>query len=596
MVTDWIRGQYHTRPHWQAERPAQDHIPDDGRFYEPGVIRSPPLTIGRALREQCNINYQSYFLAVLTEEGEVAYFSGPENLPNEEIPRIFQMQKFLHWQKRATSVTGPSHDDSGFGYEDLYHRDDPPFASRRRFDRHRDLAIDRSDDDVPPTYRTRKRQRANLNRRGPDDDEPPVITRSKKGIKVGNSDEVWDFYGQRFRNIQQNACKLIAKAWVKAVAPKKQTNNPYTAGDDAAPDWWPKPWGPTKDDKVRHLEPDHLLKKERVYLLTHILRLIVEPNASQHPDIQKLNINVAALEEVTTDALSSFFNDKDNTNNAKKKPFLREIFKVARHEEQYKRGEIDANTEVFVMADDKIPDNYQSDDEAGQVREDEENNMSVRSSRASPPRTTAPHSIISASSNSHSPVTNLQNAPFMGEIPVRGPQYPSNLIPPDLSSGQHSYVDSGNMAVGGPAPLQAHGSMHLQEMIPSPHDSSRRPSLFNSPATEFPSPSGPGLYSGNWQQGTTAPGNAALYAYQQPPPQPPGAFVPPQGVPLNQGTQYLSNSYHGLPHPNDVYRGGNVGQSPVAHGSGYANYISHDGRTIPNNGMKIEPLNRGPLH
>jgi len=111
--------------------------------------------------------------------------------------------------------------------------------------------------------RHRKRHRIAPNRRLPDDDEPPIIVRSKKGIRIGNSDEVWEFYGMRFRTIQQNACKLIAKIWVKAVAPKKQTHNPYTAGDEKAPDWWPKPWGPTKDDKVRHVEPDHLLKKGR---------------------------------------------------------------------------------------------------------------------------------------------------------------------------------------------------------------------------------------------------------------------------------------------------------------------------------------------
>ena len=68
--------------------------------------------------------------------------------------------------------------------------------------------------------------------------------------------------------------------------------------------------------------------------------MIVEPNESQHPDIQKLNINVAKLEEVTMDALSSFFSDNDKNNNLKKKPYITEIFKMARAEEQYKRGEI----------------------------------------------------------------------------------------------------------------------------------------------------------------------------------------------------------------------------------------------------------------
>lgn len=40
------------------------------------------------------------------------------------------------------------------------------------------------------------------------------------------------------------------------------------------------------------------------------------------------------------DALSTFFSDKDNTNNAKKKPYLKEIFKVAKQEERYRNGEM----------------------------------------------------------------------------------------------------------------------------------------------------------------------------------------------------------------------------------------------------------------
>ena len=68
--------------------------------------------------------------------------------------------------------------------------------------------------------------------------------------------------------------------------------------------------------------------------------MIVLPNDKQHPDIQKLNLNVAKLEEATFEALSGFFADKDNPNNAKKKPYLKEIFKVVRFEERFKNGEI----------------------------------------------------------------------------------------------------------------------------------------------------------------------------------------------------------------------------------------------------------------
>ena len=79
---------------------------------------------------------------------------------------------------------------------------------------------------------------------------------------------------------------------------------------------------------------------ERVHLLNHILRMIVEPSKTQHPDIQKLNLNVRKLEEITTEALSAFFTDKENPANGKKRPYLNEIFKVAKQEERFKNGEI----------------------------------------------------------------------------------------------------------------------------------------------------------------------------------------------------------------------------------------------------------------
>lgn len=68
--------------------------------------------------------------------------------------------------------------------------------------------------------------------------------------------------------------------------------------------------------------------------------MVTEPNRLQHQDIQKLNITVSKLEEVTFEALSSFFADAENPNNAKKKPYLKEIFRVAKYEERYKNGEI----------------------------------------------------------------------------------------------------------------------------------------------------------------------------------------------------------------------------------------------------------------
>lgn len=139
------------------------------------------------------------------------------------------------------------------------------YGGRRQYDRRRTQGLIGYDDET--CYRTRKRQRGGLSGRRDvalEDDLPAVqVVLSKKGIRVGNKEEVWKFCDQRFKNIQQTACKLIAKAWVKLIAPKKQSNHPYTGADAKAPDWWPKPWGTSRDEKVRHKEPDHLYKPGR---------------------------------------------------------------------------------------------------------------------------------------------------------------------------------------------------------------------------------------------------------------------------------------------------------------------------------------------
>jgi hypothetical protein len=87
-------------------------------------------------------------------------------------------------------------------------------------------------------------------------------------------------------------------------------------------------------------ENDVLIFPERIRLLVHILRMIVEPPEKQCPTVLKLGLNVRKLEEVTMEAMSNWFNDKEHPENAQKRPFLKEIFKIAKAEERYKNGEI----------------------------------------------------------------------------------------------------------------------------------------------------------------------------------------------------------------------------------------------------------------
>lgn len=93
------------------------------------------------------------------------------------------------------------------------------------------------------------------------EEESMPSTPVKRTITISDEKALWAFYEERFKTIQQTACKLIAKAWVKAVEPKKQSTHPYTGRDEKAPEWWPRPWGPNQEHRVRHKEPDHLYKR-----------------------------------------------------------------------------------------------------------------------------------------------------------------------------------------------------------------------------------------------------------------------------------------------------------------------------------------------
>lgn len=432
--------------------------------------------------------------------------------------------------------------------------------------------------------RKRPRPRNPLN----EDDDTPMTVSSRRGIKVGDSDAVWSFYEQRFKNCQQTACKLIAKAWVKAVEPKKQSTHPYTGSDEKAPDWWPKPWGPTKDDKVRHKEPDHLYKRERVHLLAHILRIVLEPNTKQHPDIRKLGLNVAKLEETTAEALSSFF--MDNEANARKKPYLTEIFKVARQEERYKNGEIDGSTEIYVMAEDKVPESYPSEnDETGSfIKDDDE--VEPTSKASSTMGTTMRPSVRTDAAT----LSGLPNDQFIGELPMRGSQFQPPMMG-DLTP-QHSFVDNGNMQVHSQAGVAATGSNLALEMVPSPHDASRRPSVFS----DFPSPGATNMYTQSWQTNSNGATGSPMYAYAtQQSNMEAGPFVSP-GVPMDPNQSFMSAaSFEDAPRPgynanqNGMFRPEEMPAASVAQAGGY-NYVTNDGRGMMP--QVVDNVTRTPMH
>ncbi|GAB0135833.1 hypothetical protein EsDP_00004156 [Epichloe bromicola] len=551
------------RPAWKS--PSAAHYADKAN--------EPPQQIDEALRSRCGIAAKQYFVAAISEDGKPMTFLSPGQKLNDAIIRqFFDVGKFQHVMARIEAGTDPIIDDT-FGVEDVAFNRNGSRGRIRGPDRRRGSIFDGWNNSVRQV-RKRPRPRHPVN----DDDDVPMTVSSLKGIKISDADAVWNFYEQRFKNCQQTACKLIAKAWVKAVEPKKQSTHPYTGSDEKAPDWWPKPWGPTKDDKVRHKEPDHLYKRERVHLLAHILRLVVEPNTKQHSDLQKLGLNVKKLEEATHEALSSFF--LDNETNAKKRPYLNEIFKMARQEERFKNDEIDGSTEVYVMAEDKIPDNYASDNEDGPFPKEEDDNDIPRPNKVNAQQ----QCVVQTPTTGPTATQPLHggHGPFMSELPVRGNSYNSAMVPAEISNQPHTFVDNGGITVTDQTAVTAPNPALTLDMVSSPHDTSRRPSVFS----EYASPVGNNMYGQQWQQSaSTGPTQTPMYSYAPPQGNPPQASFINQTVPMNPNQTFMGSSFEEPGRPEydangpSMFRTGGISHvsATVNQQAGY--YVPGDGRS-----------------
>ncbi|KAI6246607.1 hypothetical protein HI914_05566 [Erysiphe necator] len=328
-----------------------------------------------------------------------------------------------------------------------------------------------SDEDRSPRSRKRARARARVRRlrQGLTEDQPLSSVKSQK-LTIGNEADVDRFYYIRFKDMQQSSCKVMGKAFVKLVEPRKQTHHPYTGGNEKAPSWWP----PTKgDNAVRHKEPDHLLKPERISLLVHILKMIIEPAERQNPTIRKLGLNVKKLEETTMEVMSNWFNDKEHPENLLKKKYLKEIFRVAKIQERYKRGEIDGATAVSITCG---IENYGQDGS-----DEEEDNSFIPNSEVD--SSEALHSI--AITGVHSPESilthpSLQQSDNEIRLPSQGLR--QNL---QRSSIHTSTYDSQLFRLD-PTSFQT-----PQPRIPNLHDPTRRSytqSGFGSPQSSLTSP------------------------------------------------------------------------------------------------------------
>ncbi|KAA8913687.1 hypothetical protein TRICI_003145 [Trichomonascus ciferrii] len=124
-----------------------------------------------------------------------------------------------------------------------------------------------------------------------------------------------------FETMQQKTCREVVKTWIKVIEPGKQSRCPYKHGDTLRPSWWPP--------GLRHKEPDHLHKPERLRLMLHLLRLPY--------------IDIAKLRNATDEYASRYIR-------AGKQELLDEVYFVAEMERWAARSHITWDNAEFVAS------------------------------------------------------------------------------------------------------------------------------------------------------------------------------------------------------------------------------------------------------
>ncbi|CCU76031.1 hypothetical protein BGHDH14_bgh05952 [Blumeria hordei DH14] len=367
-------------PHDAISQPSISNLnkfqvcPLPARTSEPliDLLKQPPTPIQAALMS-CGLDVADFVLIYSSPDGTenpvVLSSTGLRNyanrIINEQVCSTYTRSVLHYRNEMVVQPLGTAQFDAvaETRHDDLW---DSQMLSPSEYPLQRlsDAKSEESDDGQSP--RSRKRARVQMRRQYLGSVESAATTPAPKTqpLTIGNDADVESFYFIRFKDMQQSSCKVMGKAFVKLVEPKKQTHHPYTGGNDKAPSWWPATKG---DNAVRHKEPDHLLKPERINLLVHILKMIIEPSERQNPTVRKLGLNVRKLEETTMEVMSNWFNDKDHPENLQKRKYLREIFRVAKIQERHKRGEVDGSTTIPVMCGSEGRTLEGSDDEGDEI-------------------------------------------------------------------------------------------------------------------------------------------------------------------------------------------------------------------------------------
>lgn len=216
----------------------------------------------------------------------------------------------------------------------------------------------------------------------------------------------------------------------------------------------------------------------------------------------------------------------------------------------------------MVMADDKVPDSWQEEEEANGATQGDENNEATPTSSDIKPD----HNVPAIAGSEINPTGNMSGtSSFMSELPVRGHAYTQpSIMQSDLSAASSGFIENGSLSVNNPPSIPPAHGLSMSETFPDPHGSARRQSLYASPS-EYGSSSQSNMYS-TWNQ-SNPPATSPVYSFhhQQQATHPTGAYVEQQHVPLTQTPQYLeAPTFDNMHNPSSsLFRPTSVPQGPA---------------------------------
>ncbi|ODM14263.1 hypothetical protein SI65_10318 [Aspergillus cristatus] len=302
-------------------------MPHQSLSYDDGMASRSTQQIATTQQTMLNIPYSHY---------AILYMDGDGKLGVEVSPSIEGSEKAIFTQdvrgRFLRSVTGGPYGLQGYSNPMMQTQDGilPSSTSLAWYHHSRT----KRDGLIPCEWQS---QRSKRQRRRDSDSASasPCPTIRRTALRVGDHDLLRRYYEKAFDNFQQLNCRMIAKAWIKLVEPRKQVNHPYNGRKNVGgtsqrvdpeltkPRWWPT--------GVTHKEPDHLPKPERVRLLIHIL---CELRVSH-------DITAEKLKEAGQDV-------RRQISPAERLEVLDEIYYVRQMEEHYLAGDIGSDTILHV--------------------------------------------------------------------------------------------------------------------------------------------------------------------------------------------------------------------------------------------------------